>query len=283
MPLSDGRHVVFIDPGEDMFVLGCDAPVGGPTKLLRRVFFIPPERNSVPVLFTAAIDLKHGARIVAVYGEMIMLYSVATDIIMDSRKDQEANSTTETAVPASGRTRDHWRNWCDSVPCETTKNIEVKISASLWPIAICGTEIEKLKGICEIAIQTQPDLTIWAFTHSSHCRTWRLRNYVDLIVPTEHFVCHDGGVHNLSLTNGPRDMFMGSSQTCPRNPGDLQHQIQKAEDLVTRFDGYASGYMRRIPKALAVENDVWVDLVDVRGRSDAWYDEGGDVVMLHGT
>jgi hypothetical protein len=40
--------------------------------------------------------------------------------------------------------------------------------------------------------------------------------------------------------------------------------------------------MKRMPKALAVENVDWADLVDVRGCSDAWYDGDGDVVMLHG-
>ncbi|OAL06826.1 hypothetical protein IQ06DRAFT_204093, partial [Phaeosphaeriaceae sp. SRC1lsM3a] len=111
MPLSDGLHVLFVDSREDMLVFGCDAPVGGPTKLLRKVFLIPPKQDSVPLLFTAAVDLEHGARIVAVYGETIMLYSIASDIIVDSQKEQENISAAQTAVFAHNRTRDHWSNW----------------------------------------------------------------------------------------------------------------------------------------------------------------------------
>jgi hypothetical protein len=32
-----------------------------------------------------------------------------------------------------------------------------------------------------------------------------------------------------------------------------------------------------------VENDDWVDMVDVRGCSDAWYESDGDVVVWYGT
>jgi hypothetical protein len=52
--------------------------------------------------------------------------------------------------------------------------------------------------------------------------------------------------------------------------------------IVVGFDDHVSGVMKRMPKALAVENVDWADLVDVRGCSDAWYDGDGDVVMLHG-
>lgn len=284
MPLSDGLHVLFVDSREDMLVFGCDAPVGGPTKLLRKVFLIPPKQDSVPLLFTAAVDLEHGARIVAVYGETIMLYSIASDIIVDSQKEQENISAAQTAVFAHNRTRDHWSNWwSDSVTCETTDNNTIEPSASVWPISLRGTEIGKLKGICELAVQTEPDLTIWAFTHFSQCRIWCLRNYADPFARTKHFICREGEVHDLPLFNGPEDTVMyRHAHMCPRSPRDRQDHNHNAEDSMTEFDGHASGYVKRIPKALSIQNDDWVDLVDVRGCSDAWYNDDGDVIMFYG-
>jgi hypothetical protein len=45
------------------------------------------------------------------------------------------------------------------------------------------------------------------------------------------------------------------------------------------FDGHSSSMpMRRIPNALSIENDGWVDLLDVKG-GDSWYTMMGDVIM----
>jgi hypothetical protein len=51
---------------------------------------------------------------------------------------------------------------------------------------------------------------------------------------------------------------------------------------ITELDGSASGVLKRIPRALALGNDEWVDFVNVRGCSEAWYEEGGDVVVRYG-
>lgn len=269
-----------------MLVLGRDAPPGGPTKLLRKVFFIPPERNCVPRTYTAGIDLKHGVNVVAIYGEAVMLYSVAPDILMDSRHEEEttsATSTMETAQSATKLTSDHWRTWwSDRVSRHATNSTKAKASTTLWPIFISGIEIGKLEGIYEISVQTRPDLAIWAFTNSLRCQVWRLRNYVNPVVRTKHFICRDGGMHDLpSAVDGYKDIIMGgtlaSPHMCPGSPCDRQQQ----QTSVPSFDGHDSGYMERLPRALAIENNNWVDFLDVRSCSDAWYDGDGDVVMYY--
>ena len=88
IPLSDGHHVLFIDPSTLRLSLGCDAPLGGPTKLIRKITLIPPEEKMAPRLFRAATDLSHGARVAVVYGDMIMLYSVPSDVLEFSRDEQ---------------------------------------------------------------------------------------------------------------------------------------------------------------------------------------------------
>jgi hypothetical protein len=41
--LSDGAHLLFTDPETSHLCLGSDAPLGGPTKLLRKVLCLPPD------------------------------------------------------------------------------------------------------------------------------------------------------------------------------------------------------------------------------------------------
>lgn len=52
---------------------------------------------------------------------------------------------------------------------------------------------------------------------------------------------------------------------------------------IVGYDGSASGIWKKMPKALAVENDGWLDYLDVRGCSEAWYDSEGDVIMWNGS
>jgi len=90
--LSDGHHVLFIDPPSGKLALGCDAPLGGPTKLIRKVIFTPPAIDTVPTLYTAAADLSQGARVVVAYGDVVMLYSVPPDLIVLSQTEQKAET-----------------------------------------------------------------------------------------------------------------------------------------------------------------------------------------------
>ena len=279
--MSDGHHILFIDPLRiDRLVLGCDAPLGGATKLIRKVVFIPPEDKAVPRLYTAAADLSQGARIVVTYGDTIVLYSVPPDVIALSQREQKAETRVvdiQPPVSIEGRSQNHWLNWWD----------EPRDHNTIWPLAIRGTTIGRLKGICELAAQTRPDIIIWAFTHASHCKTWRLRNFVDPVIRTQQYVCRDRIVHDLYSVDDTGDVIMRDAPA----PDGIDLHVQGEHDerpsaersIMLGFDGNASGVLKRIPKALAVENDDWVDLVDVRGCSDAWYEGDGDVVMFYGT
>jgi hypothetical protein len=113
VPLSDGYHVLFIDPANGLLTLGCDAPLGGPTKLLRKITFTPPEKNAVPKLYSAAADLSQGARIVVTYGDALVLYSVPPDVIRLSQMEQNADSWdayNSSTTPLLKLRRNHWLN-----------------------------------------------------------------------------------------------------------------------------------------------------------------------------
>lgn len=113
VPLSDGHHVLFIDPSTNVLVLGCDAPLGGSTKLLRKVAFVAPEGHVVPRLYNIAADMSQGTFAVVLYDDMIMLYSIPADVCNFSRLEQTAEGLDSDTAPTcsnEARTFNHWLN-----------------------------------------------------------------------------------------------------------------------------------------------------------------------------
>ncbi|KAJ4344007.1 hypothetical protein N0V95_006427 [Ascochyta clinopodiicola] len=281
IPLSDGHHVLFIDPSDGRLALGCDAPLGGHTKLLRKVVFDPPEDKVVSRIYTAAADMSSGARIVAVYNDTIMLYSVPPAVLSLSRFEQAADGWDVYNAPpfsAVGRHPDHWLNWWDDPRYRSDHSADCPV----WPLSLAGTHIGTLSGVCELAIQTQPDILIWAFTLSSHCTTWRLRNYADAVVRSTQVLDRSGLVHEAYRVDGGGDVVMRGVPPDVAGDGwvDGEEEWEGTRRVGVGFDGCASGVLRRLPGALAVENDEWVEEVDVLGCWDAWFEGGGDVVTL---
>lgn len=257
--------------------------------------FDSPDEKAVPRLYAAAADLSNGAIIVAVYGDTIMLYNVPPNIVLYSRAEQNGDNTADrddlNLFAVSANSVNHWLNWWDiPLTSDVAAHADPEDPNSPWPIALGGTEVDQLKGICEISVQTHPDITIRAFTHSAQCKSWRFHNYVDPVVRTKQYLCRDGIVHDLYSIDQSGDIIVedapGLAFKCTTVNtsvrGHHRDERTKAERSgMLGFDGNASGVMKRMPKVLAVENDDWVDLVDVRGCSDAWYDGDGDVVMLY--
>ncbi|KAF2094158.1 hypothetical protein NA57DRAFT_47243, partial [Rhizodiscina lignyota] len=92
VPLSDGFHVLFTDPITGFLCLGTDAPLGGRTKLLRKIIFpSPPGVEKVPRLYCATCNLRYGPRIVAAYGGAVVLYCVPADTFRFSRTEQSVD------------------------------------------------------------------------------------------------------------------------------------------------------------------------------------------------
>ncbi|KAF2854770.1 DUF221-domain-containing protein [Plenodomus tracheiphilus IPT5] len=259
IPMSDGFHVLYIDPATDHLTLGCDAPLGGPTKLLRKIVFLPSNDKGVPRVYTAAADMSQGALITVLFGDTILLYNIP-------------------------------RDWNEPPPPPSTRRSGAGDTDPVWPLAICGTEIGRLAGVCELALRTQPDITLWAFTNTAQCQKWRLRNYVGPIVRTKHYVCHNGMVHHAYSVDEGGDIIMEDAPSSEgfgslldvRLQGDELETPKTERSAVLGFDGTASGVLKRIHKALAVEYDPWVDFLDLRGASDAWYEDDGSVIAWYG-
>lgn len=293
IPLSDGHHVLFIDPPTGRLSLGCDAPFGGPTKLVRKVVFVPPEEKVIPRLYTAAADMSWGARVVVAYGDIVMLYNVPIDVIKLSQLQQKAdNLETYNTHPFSVEacTEDHWLNWWDQPSAlEFAIQFESSNKNPIWPLAICGTEIGKMSNVCELAVQTQPYIQIWTFTHAAQCKVWRLHNCVDPITRSKRYVCRNGLVHISHFTDETRDVVITDAPSpAPANVAvglcveDDEDEYPRTENSVFRgFDGNTSGVLKKIPKMLAVENDGYMDRVYDDGHSHAWYEGNGDVMVWY--
>lgn len=84
-PLSDGSHVLFTDPATGLLCLGSDAPLGGPTKLMRKVCMVPPasdspEKATALVCYRSGSDMRWGVRVVAAYDDgRVVLYNIPVD------------------------------------------------------------------------------------------------------------------------------------------------------------------------------------------------------------
>jgi hypothetical protein len=257
--------------------LGCDAPLGGLTKLLRKVLFVPPEGvgNQIPRLYTAASDLTWGARVAVAFGDQIVLYNVPPDIIALSRLEQKAESWDVYTVPPftqAGRTKDHWLDWWD----EPYTLDRAELISPIWPIAVRGTIVGTLAGVCELAVVTRPDIAIWAFGLNSQAKTWRVGQGKE--TRERRYVCRSGIVHNTYTGSEAAASLHEGSDLTSHPEVEMEYPDRTVFDPPDLgFDGNSSQILvKRMSKAISVENDDWVEFVDVRG-CEAWYDENGDV------
>jgi hypothetical protein len=147
VPLSDGFHILFIDPESGMLCLGNDTPVGHPYRLYRKIKFLPVDEGLIPRIFAAGTDLTNGARIVAAYGDQLVLFSVPPDILNLSKK--EASS-------------EQWKDWWHEA-----------ISGPVWPLSIRGTVLGKADGLVDIAMNQCSGLAVWALALDGQAFIWR--------------------------------------------------------------------------------------------------------------
>lgn len=103
------------------------------------------------------------------------------------------------------------------------------------------------------------------------------------------YVCYHGCVYNSALVSettshafANNDTVLSTSCTIDLHVRGEGDELPKTERyLLSSLDGDGSGGVKRIPKALAVENDQWVDWFDVSGSERSWYEENGDVVAVY--
>ncbi|KAK0100231.1 hypothetical protein ONS95_008195 [Cadophora gregata] len=270
VPLSDGYHILFTDPASGLLCLGSDAPVGGPTKLLRKIWFHCPESTSIigsstPVAYAAGSDLTQGVRVCAAFDtgseQTIWLFSVPTDIFGASQIEK-ASSTTANWLNASSsresmiaKPEDEWMKWwphdglqqwlSGGSPPDPAPGIPPK---SVWPVKIRGQMIGTCKGLVDLAIDSGPHMTVWAFSKSGIATVWKLDD--GQTQSTQNIlVVRDGTVREVECRESGRDIEMTDAPDPPplglREPG--------------QFDGPAS--------------------IECHHKQPVHYDVDGDVLM----
>ncbi|OCL13150.1 hypothetical protein AOQ84DRAFT_124757 [Glonium stellatum] len=265
-PLSDGYHVLFTDPASSKLFLGSDAPLGGPTKLLRKILLVPPEPDDVPRIYATAADLSWGARVVVAFGDTVVLYSVPPDVFLLSKLEQKAESPeifASTAFGSEAQTRDWWLNWWQKQDLPLQPYLPDK--NPIWPLGVRGTVIGTVNGLIELAIYTSPELTIWAFALDGRAVTWQVDSGQRPLVTAERNVGRDGRVNDQYEVDMEGDIVMADMET------DGERSVG--------FDGHDSTLLPKIPGELRVDNDDYVDSVNI-SSGEAWYDENGDIVMF---
>ncbi|KAJ5335015.1 hypothetical protein N7452_007418 [Penicillium brevicompactum] len=174
VPLNDGFHMTFIDPRSNLLCIGSDAPIGGPTSLTRAIVCVPPFSNNVrssedqinplPTVFAAASDLTWGIRLVAVYGDRLVLYSVPLDVFDLVRRERERQ------VNGVMGDSDLARDWyADADRCEADlESLDVFRSvAMMWPFKVYGKEIGTVDDAVELSVQcSEGGVRVWAFGRS---------------------------------------------------------------------------------------------------------------------
>ncbi|KAI9782457.1 MAG: hypothetical protein M1839_004943 [Geoglossum umbratile] len=166
VPLSDGYHILFIDPSTGLLCLGSDAPAGGPTKLLRKIILLGPDGES-PTLYASGSDLRWGVRVVAGFGDRVWLFSVPPDVFYDSSHCYRACGWSSNNLWADG--------WLAAAAEDKAEDGPGPgFSQDPWPLRIRGAEVGRVQGLVDIAVESGPDMIIWTFCAGGKVYTWQI-------------------------------------------------------------------------------------------------------------
>ena len=279
VPISDGYHILFTDPVTGLLCLGNDAPVGGPTKLLRKIWFRGPKKLGSPIVYASGSDLNWGVRVVAVFGneedQSAWLFSVPSDIFTaDANLNQSGQPLCSRLSISEGIQNRDWLDWwpengvhgCLKDSQDPVPRLHPR---DTWPVEVGGQEIGKCYGVTDLAIDSGRAMTIWAFSKTGIAKVWTM-NDGKHDEPTISLVVRDGTIRNVD-TMGDVEML----DVIP-SPDNLESHFTIPET----FDGSSSLHSSLfvvIPKEGVIE---WAQhSVNSDSHEDVNYDSQGDVLM----
>jgi len=262
IPLSDGYHILFTDPSTGLLCLGSDAPVGGPTKLLRKIWFQGPKEESTPIAYSAGADLSYGVRIVAAFGngteQAIWLFSVPTDIFAINQGGHSPLSASSYLRSRSGQENpsSEWINWWpDDGLQEWLQSARDPVAGilprSVWPVKIRGQQIGTCRGLVDLTIDSGPGMTVWAFNKNGIATVWKIDNGKNESIQ-RRWVMRDGtiregdGEGDIEMVDAPslspdilrspmpltQESFDGSAPFCPRVQSNAVQYDSEGEFLM---------------------------------------------------
>lgn len=190
VPLSDGTHLLFTDPLTGLLCLGADAPLGGPTKLVRKVLFAPPHdtedcEQSLPRRYTAGKELRWGVRVVAAHQNgTIMLYNVPRDLfehLQDPRRSSYAWDENQGVIGQNDLLIDSLMDSQSPSPAPSSNSQ----GSPTRSVQITGAELMRVEDdvIDDLAVDTSfGGFSLWIF-----CRRGVARLY-NIYTPQNHQV-----------------------------------------------------------------------------------------------
>ncbi|RJE25022.1 F-box domain protein [Aspergillus sclerotialis] len=229
VPINDGMHILFIEPRTGLLCIGSDAPIGGPTSLTRALLCIPPfmrdssdstKAGLAPTVFAAGSDLSWGLRVVAAYGDRIILYSVPLDVFNVIKKEHERQG--DSVMGDSDLARDLFlegerttKRRESTVPnqngdWEFLLSVSYRPTTMMWPFKIYGKEIGKMDDVVELALQSSHGgARVWAFGASGSTKLFDVDTFTSPDVSPADVPCKslaiepDGSVLSTGLINRP--------------------------------------------------------------------------------
>lgn len=154
--------------------------LSGPTKLLRKIWFIPPPdlikrdemqrkrhgelanawqaenkgmgRLSRPSVYASGADMKFGVRVVAAYGDHIVLFSIPPDIFAGYMRDngQRYQGTNVDTIP---------------YPEIGDSRIVSESSEEPWKtVTVNGCYIGTVRRIIDLAVDSSPNMAVYTFS-----------------------------------------------------------------------------------------------------------------------
>ncbi|KAG6002265.1 hypothetical protein E4U43_001148 [Claviceps pusilla] len=198
VPISDGYHVLFTDPRTGCLCLGTDAPIGSVTRLVRKVWFRPPAAalSVIPILYAAGSDTRHGLRVVATFAaagpmgiphsneQLIAFFTVPPDLFfhqVSARQDEcgihdpaaaDAMMNRHGRAPRQQSMSDVWRADDDDQLLDEFGGHLQDSHNPAFPLEICGQPIAVWDSLTEIALDSSPEMIVWAFSSSGWAKAW---------------------------------------------------------------------------------------------------------------
>ncbi|KAH6995718.1 hypothetical protein BKA56DRAFT_639791 [Ilyonectria sp. MPI-CAGE-AT-0026] len=217
---ADHYRAVPLNPKTGNLCLGTDAPFGSLNRLIRKVWFRPPSAASSPA------DTRHGVRVAATFSvssggsmrvksdevtsrraapqsgvdsdeQIVVFYTIPPDMFHDISQGNVGPSR-RPSWNEEAETLSEWVNWR---PEENYREIDVfgspfQDNAAVYPLEIQGQPVAICSNLVELALDSGPNMVIWAFSAEGWARTWAMH-----VGREEAFsraaVQHDGSVRHV--------------------------------------------------------------------------------------
>lgn len=268
-PLSDGHHVLYTDPTSGYLCLGSDAPIGAPTKLVRKIMFIPPDAAeddgwaSLMSCYAAGQELRWGVRVVAAHRDgRIILYNVPADLfnyLRCLRSSVDVWDETSGVLAQSDLMMDDVLTARSNSRSENDGGDEAGQPQAESPhrtIQVEGVQIGHVgrEIVDDIAVNTAyGGVDIWMFCQSGLARRWNIYVAKGHVVGSR-FVSTDGLLYDEPQV--PRVEIPNASQ--PDSKGKERANSDDEPDWSSTEHAQLSGFDGTCDIELDVAGGVWI-------------------------